>query len=155
MSLSLLDDTWRRGHWTLLSAGGGALGAGAGCTIVSLVESAAQVWLSGVSDRNISVARRWGAPCWAGGTVTSGKTEVNRSNSSDRLATLALSVSLWAFLAAFLSRLFLKDRDWSLYTDLHVIAPAIMIRITTIVLPMAAPRSSAEVILSGAGEGAW
>ena len=69
--------------------------------------------------------------------------------------TLALSVSLWAFLAAFLSRLFLKDRDWSLYTDLHVIAPAIMIRITTIVLPMAAPRSSAEVILSGAGEGAW
>lgn len=69
--------------------------------------------------------------------------------------TLALSVSLWAFLAAFLSRLFLNDRVWSLYTDLHVIAPAIMIRITTIVLPMAAPRSSAEVILSGAGVGAW
>ena len=115
----------------------------------------AQVWL-GLMACSISIAWRWGAPCWAGGTVTSGKTEVNRSISSDRLAVLTLSVSL-TFLAFFLSRLFLKVRVWSLYTDLHMIAPAIMIRITAMVLPMAAPRSSADVILSGCGGigGTW
>ena len=158
-SLSLLDDTWRRWHRALLCSIGGALGTGAGCTVVfnrpvSLTESMAQVWLSGVSALNISVARRWGAACWAGGTVTSGKTEVNRSISPSRLATLALSISL-VFLASFLSLLFLKDRAWSLYTDRHVIAPAIMIRIIAMVLPMAAPRSSVEVSVSGGGGGAW
>ena len=159
-SLSL-DDTWRRWHRALLCSIGGALGTGACCTVVfskpvsfSLAESMAQVWLSGVSALNISVARRWGAACWAGGTVTSGKTEVNRSISSDLLATLALSISL-VFLASFLSLLFLKDRAWSLYTDRHVIAPAITIRIIAMVLPMAAPRSSVEVMLSGRGGGAW